>query len=153
MGKNAKTYVLLAIVAGVWGLIAYRVVGSLSSEPVESTALAPLVTKSLSPIQRDTFLIRADYRDPFLGTMPKAKTVKPKRTLKPKKPAPPQLAIAYVGTIRNSSAKDHIYFVTIAGTQYLLQQGKQAEGVTLVSGTEHDITVKHEGRLRKIKRQ
>ncbi len=144
MGKNTKTYVLLAVVLVIWGIIAVRIFSTISPETQEEQAISKASFTPLKVIAPDTFSINADYRDPFLGTYPAsaATAAKPKRTPKKEMPA---IAVQYTGSMVNSSAKKHIYFVTINGQQHLLEKGKTAGDVTLIHGTEKAITIRYQG--------
>jgi len=68
MNKKGKTYLLIAVVLGIWGTIGYQVYSKLS--PDETPILATNSSISFSPkqeITKDTFSISATHRDPFLG--------------------------------------------------------------------------------------
>lgn len=98
---------------------------------------------------KDTFSIKADYRDPFLGTM----HVKKKRTKKKIAKTSPKIqfpSIAYTGLIADQQNKQHIFFVTINNTQYLMQSKSEKDGVTLVSGTKSGIKVRYKGITKQI---
>ena len=107
MKKNTKTYILLTIVLGIWGVLGYQIVGAFDADKPElalTKATEAYVPKTLK--KRDTFSITAHYRDPFLGTMPRSKTVKKKNKTKVTKPEEPKRAITYSGSVsQNSSNK------------------------------------------------
>src|ERR1700753_1159389 len=78
--KNKKlTYILIAVVVGVWGMILYRVfdtVGENDDAPV--TAFIPKDKEPLNDyaIQPDTTRLLLNYRDPFGLTKQKDTTAK-----------------------------------------------------------------------------
>ena len=148
MSKQTKTYVLIGTVLLIWGIIGVRVFGAFHPEAPEvvPTATPKLLEPKLA-LQKDTFHIIADYRDPFLGTSPKKKGTITKRIPKPN---PPGIAISYTGSILNSATHKRIFFVTIAGTQYLMHPKETQMEVTLVSGNEKRIRVRHENRTTTI---
>ena len=149
MGKNVKTYVLLAVVLVIWGIIAIRIFSAISPETGKEQVTSQASFAPLKVIAPDTFSIKADYRDPFLGTYraSTATVVKPKRTLKKEMPA---IAIQYTGSMVNNSTKKHIYFVTINGQQHLLEKGKTAGDVTLIRGSEKAITIRYQGFTKRV---
>ncbi|TAI48499.1 hypothetical protein [Flagellimonas allohymeniacidonis] len=149
MGKNIKTYILLGVVLIIWGVIAYRIFATLSPEPQKQNSF---VAKSYAPMEmaaRDTFSIKADYRDPFLGTLTSSK---PKKTPQAKvvKREIPSIDVRYTGSMYNSSTKKRIYFVTINGQQHLLEKGRSVAKITLVRGSEGSITYRYHGVLKKV---
>lgn len=152
MTKNTKTYLLLGAVLFIWGAVGYRIYKGISpSETALNTETAQVNFKPKEPVQRDTFSIVADYRDPFLGTMAKKKKV----VVKPKNQAPPvpEVSITYTGSVLGNNSNNSIFFVNIAGVQQLLKLKQTVNGVTLVSGTEKEIRVRHQGKLRTISLQ
>lgn len=142
MSKNVRTYLLLGVVVLIWGFIGLKVLGALSPQPEAPIFSENVDFKPKKVIQRDTFSIVADYRDPFLGTMTQSNT---KRTLKAKQPTVQFPNINYTGLISGQKTKDNIYFVTIDGAQHLMQKRNENNGVTLVSGTSTSIKVRYKG--------
>lgn len=138
---------LLGGVLLIWGIIGFKIYSALAPE-AETLALMEDVTFSpKKTIQRDTFTIKADYRDPFLGTFVSSK----KNVVKtPKKKTINFPQIGYTGLITDQETKKHIFFVTIAGKQHLMQKGQQQNEVTLVSGSSKRIRVRYKGVLKTI---
>ncbi|KQC29380.1 hypothetical protein [Flagellimonas eckloniae] len=147
MSKNVKTYILIGLVLIIWGVIGIKVFRTLSPEPQAPVFAENINFKPKKVVQRDTFSIVADYRDPFLGTMP---TSNKKRTKKVKQPVVQFPSINYTGLISGQQNKDHIYFVTIDGTQYLMQKRNENKGVSLISGTSEGIRVRYKGIVKTI---
>ncbi|MGW9686752.1 hypothetical protein [Flagellimonas sp. 2504JD1-5] len=143
MSKNTKTYLLLGAVLLIWGIIGFKVLGALSSEP-EAPVLAENINfKPKEQVKKDTFSILVDYRDPFLGTMPPSKKKpKTKGVAKPKVQFP---NINYTGLITDQDTKNHIFFVTISGNQYLMRKGNTQADITLLSGSSKSIRVRFKG--------
>ncbi|WP_435624313.1 hypothetical protein [Flagellimonas sp.] len=149
MNKNIKTYTLLGIVALIWGVVGYRLFSSFGPEVQLNE---PEIDKGFTLEQmkpKDTFSIKADYRDPFLGTMAVKKKKTKKRAIRtsPKVQFP---SIVYTGLIADQQNKQHIFFVTINNTQYLMQSKSEEDGVTLLSGTKDGIKVKFKGIIKQI---
>ncbi|MEX0313720.1 MAG: hypothetical protein AB3N18_06050 [Allomuricauda sp.] len=148
MSKNTKTYVLLGAVLLIWGIIGFKVFSAMSPEP-ETPVLAENINfKPKERVEKDTFSILIDYRDPFLGTMPPSKKKpKIKRVAKPKVQFP---NVNYTGLITDQNTKNHIFFITISGNQYLMRKGNTQADVTLVSGSSKSIRVRHKGIVKTI---
>ncbi len=98
---------------------------------------------------KDTFSIKADYRDPFLGTI----HIKKKRTKNKITKTSPKIqfpSIAYTGLITDQQNKQHVFFVTINNTQYLMQSKSEKDGVTLLTGSKSSIKVRYKGIVKQI---
>ena len=142
----------MGLVLVIWGIIGYRILSTISPEPNEPLVLAETVLKPLEKIKRDTFSITADYRDPFLGTLRRPGIKKKAKRNRPKKEHF-DIDVRYTGSMLNSNSGQRIFFVTINGQQSLMEKGKQAQGVSLVNGSERTITVRYKGILKKIELQ
>tara|TARA_Y100001933_G_scaffold127775_1_gene127629 strand:+ start:460 stop:921 length:462 start_codon:yes stop_codon:yes gene_type:complete len=149
LDKNTKTYLLLALVLVIWGIIGYRILSTISPEPAEQLVMSEIAPKPFKTVKRDTFSIKADYRDPFLGTANKPESKKKIRRSAPKKEFF-DIDVHYTGSLLNSSTGQRIFFVTVNGQQFLMEKGKQAQEVTLVNGSESAITVRYKGIRKKI---
>lgn len=150
MKKDTKTYLLLALVLAIWGIIGYKVLSPNSSDALEQDSFEKITVKSLSIKEKDTFSILADYRDPFLGTFPK-KSIKKKS--KPKKAPEPEITVQFTGLMTDNDTKQRIYFITIAGQQYLMNVKDEIEKVQLLSGTSTSIRIRSNGKTRIIELQ
>lgn len=141
---------MLGAVLMIWGVITVKVFGVLSPEPEIPVFAENVNFKPKEIIQRDTFSIVTDYRDPFLGTMSASKKNTIKKTKRPVVQFP---NINYTGLITGQQNKDNIFFVTIDGTQYLMRKRSENNGVTLVSGTSKNIRVRYKGIAKTIQLQ
>ena len=152
MKKNQKTYLLLTVVIGIWGLIAFKILNAANPEPAKMGPIASnevFVPKKIK--HRDTFSIKADYRDPFLGTIVANKKVKKKVAPKKKvEKAIPQKKISYTGFITDGASKQKIFFVTIEGQQHMMGLNETVQEVKLVRGSKDKITVRCNGKTRTI---
>lgn len=149
MKNKNKTYLLLAIVLVVWGILGLKIVGAINPEPNEdhiTVITEKFVPKAIK--KRDTFSIVANYRDPFLGTLPKG-THKKKRVA-PKKEKLPEKNILYSGSIMDAQTKKRIFFVNIDGQQHMLSKNDAVDEVRLVSGNTNWIKVKYQGKTKTI---
>ncbi|SNY99696.1 hypothetical protein SAMN06265377_1507 [Flagellimonas pacifica] len=138
---------LLGIVLLIWGIIGFKVLSALSPED-ETLALAENVNFEPKEVaEKDTFNILVNYRDPFLGTLSLSK----KRTKKVVKKREVQFpSVNYTGLITDQNTKNHIFFVTISGNQYLMRVGNTQSDVTLVSGRSNNIKIRYKGILKTI---
>ena len=148
MSKNTKTYVLLGIVLAIWGIIGFRIASAISSDPELEKTPKRIAFKQIEIGVQDTFLIKADYRDPFLGTLARKKEKKKPRKIVKKQSF--DMDVRYTGSMVNHSSGKRIYFVSINGQQHLMEKGKNAMGVSLVSGNQERITVRYKGMVKRI---
>jgi hypothetical protein len=155
MKKSKKTYALLALVLGIWGFLGFKIVGAMN--PDENIPIISAVPKAFTPKEikkRETFEIAANYRDPFLGTLPKSNL--PKKVVRKKvvkKPALPKKNIAYSGSVGQNGSNNRMYFVSIDGQQHIMSKNESIGEVTLLWGDSESIKVKYPGHTETIGRQ
>ncbi len=152
MKKKGKTYILLTVVLGIWGAIGYQIFSKLS--PDNSPMVATNSDISFTPkqtIEKDTFSINAEHRDPFLGKPYQLKQVsnRKKRVLKKKDPIVFP-AITYRGVISKQNSAQNIYIIDIRGTQQLFKIGKTIHEVKLLKGNKKSITISFKGERKTI---
>jgi len=150
MHKNTKTYLLLAAVLLIWGIIGHRVFSGNSGATEIKANFEKSPLKSLPTQVKDTFSILANYRDPFLGTFPKKKVKKTKRATKPKKVVEPEMNVQFTGLVTDNDSKQRIFFVNINGQQHLMGVKDEIQKVRLLSGTSTSIRVRANGKTRTI---
>ena len=144
MKKNRRTYLLLACVLVIWGLLGFKVIKAVA--PNDSPITTAKQTVPFTPrgiVKKDTFSIVANYRDPFLGTYPK-KAITVKKPFK-KKTDVPDKDIAYTGYIRDEKSDKTLYFVTIQDQQYMMSPGEEQAEVTLIKGNATQILISYGG--------
>ncbi len=130
MKSKFTTYLLIAAVVVIWGLIVKRIFFSDDKQPAVQVRTAPVTIDD-----KETEVLLLDYRDPF-----GMREATPKSVVKPTpKPAPqePQLEpfnIHFVGTINHD--KRTFYIVELGGSQYTISVGSEIDGfrLTAVSG-------------------
>jgi hypothetical protein len=142
MQKNTKTYLLLAVVALIWGIICVKVFNWMPKDEVSQpvNVVAAFIPKEQK--KKDSFKIKANYRDPFLGTLTKetTKTVKTKG-IKSKTEETPAIVIQYTGFITDTDSKQKIFFITINGQQRLMKVNERVEGIRLLSGNSEKVQI------------
>ncbi|MEP2236881.1 MAG: hypothetical protein ABJI22_00895 [Maribacter sp.] len=151
MKKQHKTYLLLAVVLLVWGMIGYKFVSAInpSIENNDSAVKAEkFVPKEIK--EREQFTIVANYRDPFLGTIKTPASNRKKNVSKTVKKELPKKNINYTGFITDKANKQKIFFVTIDGQQQMMSLKDTFKEVKLVQGTNSYIKVSYNGISEKI---
>ncbi len=147
-------YILLPVVALIWGAIIFQVVGAFSDE---DQVVAETSEVSLAPIEgneREKFELSTVLRDPFLGTIykPKKEVTKPKATtLKVKKPALVWPSITYKGVVSGQNASNAIYLIEINGSDQLLQLKQTFEEVTLIKARTSSVKLRYKGKIKEFK--
>ena len=144
--KNKKNiYFLLPAVIIVWGLLVYKIIGGLNSSVQQTQSIESV--RHFTPAsleQAETFTIKADYRDPFLGTFEKKKrkVTKHKNTPIEKKPNVPFPAIAYKGIVSPKGKNEKVFLIIVNGQQHLFKRSTVFNEVKLLSGNAHEITLR-----------
>lgn len=144
MIKNKKgIYLLICGVVSVWGIIGYRIYDGISKEvPVTATGGNKVKTSyfKLLDHSKDTYMLHADYRDPFLAINEfepeKDNTeIVMRKIANPILPiAKPQinwLAILYTGYILNPQSKKRVGIFNINGREIMLSAGEESGGLKI----------------------
>ncbi|WP_123772405.1 hypothetical protein [Zobellia sp. OII3] len=137
---------MLSLVLIVWGILGFKVVNTISPSVEEKptwTASEKFFPKPAT--ERDTFSILADYRDPFLGTIPKRKASKKPKIVKSKKKEIPERQISYSGFITESTSGNKIFFVSIDNQQYMMSISDTRNEVKLTAGNKEMVKVRYGG--------
>ncbi|NER16788.1 hypothetical protein [Spongiivirga citrea] len=151
MKKNTKTYVLLAVVILIWGLLLYRMFSWGDDENTitqNNNAFAQF--NPIKPTEKDTFSITVHERDPFLGTIEKPKrrtTTRPKQVETIVWPT-----ISYKGLVGSNTGSNAIFLVDINGTQHLIKKGTTTNEITLISGNKDQVVLRFKGKRKTFKR-
>lgn len=162
-GKTA-TYLLIAAVAAVWGLIIYRIFASIGDDvPVSASALpgkkVPLDDYAFKP---DTTRLLLNYRDPFgkSSTVSTSDTSNLKKTASkvtltaaPVKKEITWPAISYGGYIQNPESKKLIALLHINGRNVMLAEGESVDGVKLIKNLKDVVNLQYQGESRSFSQQ
>ncbi|MEM1003020.1 MAG: hypothetical protein AAGH46_10270 [Bacteroidota bacterium] len=147
--NKTKTYVLLVLVIGVWGTVAYKIIDALNPSLPDIPVQTMVEVKDYRIKQQlDTFSIKKVYRDPFLGTIYKPKKTKTKPILKPKVNWIP---VQYDGMISNGG-NNKVFLVRINNQQHLLRTGQSKDSMTVVSGNNTYVKLKYQGAIKSFKK-
>jgi len=161
--KNKKlTYLLLCAVAGVWGIILYKIFFKEKEDQdiFPSTAVkADHEPYDKYTVKTDTFKLVLNYRDPFLGTAaPASKTEKSDMPSVPviKAPVviPPPLnwsGIQYSGRIINPVSKRIVSILSVNGKERMMAEGEVFEGVKLLKNQRDSVLLSWQGKQKYIK--
>jgi hypothetical protein len=133
--KNKKAvYFLVILIAGIWGVILYRIF-NFSSSPDNNTELqASFVSPVLNPNTADTFSISLNYRDPFLGkTEAPVQNKKQKPVPIPEKVVEPTKwpSISYGGMIKSRKSNAQLCMVMINGQSNFMKEGDAIADIQL----------------------
>ncbi|WP_184550895.1 hypothetical protein [Mucilaginibacter sp. FT3.2] len=159
--NKVLTYLMVAGVLVVWGLIIYKVVLAYSGG-TDDTYVPPTAAKEIFndfAIPKDTGRLLLNYRDPF-GLAAKKDTAKPRPAgrllLKPVTAMPPAFnwdIIRYSGYIKNPGSKKLMAFLHINGKEVTMSEGETVDQVKLVRNLKDSILVQHAGKTRYIRIQ
>lgn len=152
MQRKKRTYLLLLFVAAIWGVLALKVIGAMGPDGERPPApVPPPAIGTEGTGERDTFAIAANYRDPFLGTLPKGDVPKRAKVRTAKRPTPPKRTISLSGSVAQNGTSNRLYFVTIDGQQHIMSKNDKVDGVTLIWGGSGSIRVSYPGHTETIK--
>lgn len=140
----------MGLVLTVWGILGLKIVRTVNPP----TGVPPTVDDigEFRPValkRPDGFGIVADYRDPFLGTLPRSE-VPGKKAAVQKKEALPEKDIRYTGFITENTTGKKIFFLTVDGQQQMLDENEVLGGVRLVSGDAEKIKVRYHGKTKSV---
>lgn len=149
--NKTKTYVLLVIVFGIWGIIGYRIWSGFNTEvPVAKQHNFAVSFNPDTNTVIDTFSVQLASRDPFLGTLNVLKTKKANTTISRKQNNFVWLPISYLGLITKQGATQKIFVLTINGKQHLLKKGQTMDSVTLIRGNTKAIVLRYKNQQKKF---
>lgn len=156
MRKNKKAiWVLLPVVLGLWGLIAFRVskaVGGDKQLPAVAVATAT-VAKATEP--KEVYELELDYADPFLkGRRPVVQKTVPKPKSTPKKPVVKKTVkpiplrwpdIKYHGLIGSEKGGSTV-ILNVGGESWFMSAGELKNELKLLKVHEDSVVVEFQGK-------
>ena len=162
MKKNKKiTYILMVIVTGLWVVVFYRIYVSFFTDksidiPVNNT----VVKKAVKADDDNTFVLKANYQDPFLGRFIVRRAAadgsvgsgnggsQPKPKVAPVKKEEVKIDwsfINYYGLIKNQQSNKQVALVSIQGREFMVAEGDQVDNVTFLKNFKDSIKVSYQG--------
>jgi len=162
--NKGVTYLLLAVVCAIWGIIIFRIIKGLSGDE-EVNNVNNTQTFTSNDKNEETYTIIASYRDPFLGGVRQANVnreptsrstslVKPKvKVSNPVIPIPVPVVpvviidwsfIQYKGQISNKGGKA-VGIVTIRGNEHLITANSKVADVKIMTVSKDSILVEYNG--------
>jgi hypothetical protein len=161
MKGKALTYVLMACVAAVWGIIFYRIyLGVAEDEPTIATAhTAKVAYFKMVNHANDTVKLDLAYRNPFeeknfVNIEEKADRSEPITKIAAPQMPKPQVnwsGIIYSGYISNPSSKQKLAILSVNGKETLLVEGQSANGLKLLKYLGDSIKVQYQGETKHIR--
>lgn len=160
--KNKKiTYLLIAAVFAVWGIIFYSLFANIdSNEPIYVKPLQKIeANESLEDYKiKDTFILSLNYRDPMLGIVTNAVPTLPK-ILKHKSYTPviqeqPIIyndIIKFVGYIYDQPKKRMAAIVNLNGSELMLSEGESLKGLKVIKNYKDSIKIIFRNRVKFIR--
>lgn len=160
------TYLLMAGVVAVWGLIFYRVYIGMSEEDLETpmTASAKVPYFKMVDHHQDQVNLDLNYRDPFspantyVETKPVASKLENVAAPRPAMPGPmmskPQVNwsnVQYTGYVNNATSKQKMVILSVNGNTAVLTEGQSAHGVKLLKYLGDSVSVQYQGEKKNIK--
>lgn len=162
MKKKPVLFLLLAAAILVWGTVAWRIISGLSGG---NKMVRRVVPQKVLVIEEDgfadSFEIKANYPDPFLGGWPRSNTasvrkkptpVKKEVKVAPEKPKEPEIDwsfIQYKGLIKNKNGKK-VGLASIKGQDFIINEGMEINEVLIKKIFEDSIQVFYSKKIKHI---
>ncbi|KIO77969.1 hypothetical protein TH53_05890 [Pedobacter lusitanus] len=157
------TYLLIVCVAGVWGIIFYRIYAGLEQEdelPVAIVSKGKPEYFKLVNHETDRVALNLNYRDPFAVISSPVKSIADPAAVQHEvkllstpvmpKPMVNWSAIQYTGYINNPSTKSRIAIIKVNGREGMLTEGQSLEGLKLIKNAGDSVKVRYQNSTKYI---
>ena len=158
MKNKSMTYLLIAGVLAVWGIVFYRIYASVAKDESQGNQAVAALKPIRNEEQEDTFVLLANYRDPFLGTSARAEDPTAKKVSRslPSGPKKPEVQIDwsfidYNGSVYNKASKKTVSLLTIRGQSCMLNEKDSSNQVTLLKNFGDSVLVAFSGKKKVIR--
>lgn len=157
MDKKKWTWVLIAVVTGLWTYNIYNTVSTFNQETFVEDNTPYSSTNLILNFKKDTFNLQLPKRDPFLNQMAtpnqltmNAEMVLPK--LKQEKAAPKEVIvkpnkewpkIKYFGFVRNKSKQHPLCVLSINGKIHKVSIGEMINEISLINATKDSLELSY----------
>jgi hypothetical protein len=149
--KKRNVYLLITVVAIYTAIIVRFFMLTKDNDSLEFTTTSAGDFKPTQyEIQKD-FSITNDYRDPFLGELPKSKKAI-NRTKLPKQESENSYYpdVQYLGVVSDSKSSAKVLSLKVNGNEYVIREGKTVDSVKVLSGNSNKIMVSYKGKRKAI---
>ncbi len=163
MKNKAMTYILLALVLGLWGYIIYKIFAAVSDEDQLPRVAQKTFVQNSSDLsfynQKRTTDLLLNYPDPMLKnitvTIPFSEPITPPVTeyLAPAVQSyqpEPEINVQYVGFIENLTDNKPTAIVMITDKQYMMNVGDEQNAIKLISIQHNHILINLRGKNKTI---
>jgi hypothetical protein len=169
MENKKLKYGLIVVVIFVWGAIIFRVAGGMSAPdlPAATVRSQPVAA---APV-RNTYVLFADYPDPFIPEEDSLDEIDIKKTgagmgnagpmaggvmnaPKPEPPPPPtvQSFVQYIGMIANPEKKLKVAIISVHGKELLIREKEKKEDVLVRKIEMGKIGIVYKGKYVEIEK-
>lgn len=152
MKSKKMTYLLICCVAGVWGIIFYRIFTGMAPEDTvqlnSRTVREPFF--NMVDHAKDAVVLEMGYGDPFAaGNSEPAPVVASSMPVMPSMPPPMKSqvnwsGIIYSGQIYNRVEKRHVAIISVNGKEVMLSEGEKANGLKFIKRVGDSIKVEYQ---------
>lgn len=144
--KNKKNiYFLIPAVLFIWGVIGYRIVKTVNPSSPKNVSVEIIETFKPQTMQEmESYALRVNYRDPFLGTIVTVKPNSKKRVIAIPKVQIVFPVIVYKGMIAPQNKKKlPVFLIQINGQQYVLKLKAEEQGISIISGNNKTVVLEY----------
>jgi hypothetical protein len=155
MKSKKAVYVLVILIAGVWGVILYRIFNFAASPDDNIELQSSFVPPVLNSNAADTFSIFENYPDPFLvKTEPRIESKKINPVPVPKKVVEPLKwpAITYGGMIKSHKSNAQLCMVMISGQSNFMKEGDLVSEIQIKKIYKDSIEVVFQNEKRMVRK-
>lgn len=150
--NKTKTYVLLGLVAIIWGTVGFKIWSGFNPDLPNDIPLQ--LTTNFNPNVStvvDTFSIETLERDPFLG-----KIISKETRVRASKPITKNedvyTPVLYHGMIAKENSRDKLYIISIENKQHFIKVGQIVNGIKLIKANIDEIRVSYNSIVKTIKK-
>ena len=155
MKKRKTLYIMLPLVILVWGFVCYQLFSSFFTTPNYAKAEVKQEVK-ITEIKKETFLLVANYRDPFLGKKARSRIKKTvagtseRTTVSTVKTTKNWPSISYKGMIKNNNSEKKVGIFNVNGKEYLIKEKETVNEITFLSINKSKVSVRYQIELKTI---
>ncbi|MCU0436184.1 MAG: hypothetical protein MUC87_22195 [Bacteroidia bacterium] len=160
MKNKRTTYLLMAVVAAIWGLIGWKIWKGLQGDDDFNVEPEPVLSAKKKNALSDSFQLILNYRDPFLDkpaaavpSPPISTNTLPKQTLvtapKPEPVTANWPEIRYGGLVKRTGQEKSAGFVSVNGSSEIVLPGQKI-GEIIITRLWRDSVEVQRGKEKRI---